>query len=645
MNLQALYDLKERLEHAAIAGTGLLHEDFRLRRAVEALAPLAKANPVFAKISAGAAALLNSPENERSTRLLDVLSLVDAVVYTQGTTHFPGALTAVEPGSGSYAQISHGALQPLLAALSGTGSGRTSLIREYWSSHPEYFTDFRVLLHVIDALGDHYGELADLIGEILLEQGSGVIALLKEKFDPAGRTEMARRVRLIAKLAGESENDWYVSMLPDSKKDIREAIIQAMGLHRGNSQLLLDLCRTEKGKLKEAAMRSLAAMDTEEAATFWKQETQKKPHLVSCLKGVRGDLAAEMAAASVDAFLEKLLQEGDVYDQADLEQLTMLMSVLCGKYSSGVDALWHRIAARMDELARIVPEKNVRSCDLSAAEHLQRTLLVTILSNGAPALLNMARELGTSHREWFLGCAMLADMAEMPSAELFERYGPSIVRTGLMKRESKEQRNDRIQIMRALAAVRWSPECHAFTVQFSGFDAFTGNPVTLVRKLDGLDPRWMKLLTDPKVNQDGGVFNIALADHHRRVEPAMDWIISWLTDGDDPESCGLAGNWLYSWILETGKLNYHFYDLLRCGWKNWRGILVHCAKKNGEISYPQIQSMLRLIPVSNMEKAAELRELEKLAEGRKIKIQYGLWPHDSILRQIAILESDPNAEI
>ena len=35
-NLQPLYEIKERLEHAAIAGTGLLAEDFRLTRGVEA---------------------------------------------------------------------------------------------------------------------------------------------------------------------------------------------------------------------------------------------------------------------------------------------------------------------------------------------------------------------------------------------------------------------------------------------------------------------------------------------------------------------------------------------------------------------------------------------------------------------------------
>ena len=645
MNLQALYDLKDRLEHAAIAGTGLLHEDFRLRRAVEALAPLAKANPVFAKISAGASALLNAPENERSTRLLDVLSLVDAVVYTQGTTNVPGNLSDLEHGCGSYEQVSYWELQPLLTALSGTGSGRTTLIREYLGNHPECFGDFRVLPHLVGALGDNYGELADMIGEILAKQGNDIIPLLKENFDPAGKTEMARRVRLIAKLAGDSENDWFVSSLTDSKKDIREAIIQTLSINKENNQLLLDLCQTERGKLKEAAMRSLAAMDTEEAAAFWKKEIQKKPNTVSCLKGVDSVLAADLAASAIRFFLENLLTEGKVYDQADLEQITMLTSALCGKHSADVDSLWRWTAEHMDAFAQIVPEKNVRFCDMSVAEHLQRTLMVTILWNGEPALLNMARDLGNSHREWFLGCAMLADMAVLSAKELYERYAPFIVRTGLLKRESKEQQNDRIQVMRALSAIRWSPELHAFTAQFPRFDTLSGNPVTSARKLDGVDSRWIKLLTDSKVNQDGGVFNLTLADHHRKVEPAMDWLISWLVDGDDIENSEIAGSWLYSWVLETGNLNYHFYDLLRCGWKNWRGILVHCAKKHGEISYTQIQSLLRMIPASNLEKAAELKELDKLAESKNIKVQYGLWPHKSILRQIAILETDPNAEL
>lgn len=646
MNLQALYDLKERLEHAAIAGTSLLQEDFRLRRAVEALTPLANANPVFAKIGAGAKALLNAPENERSTTLLDVLSLVDAVVYTQGTTNVNGEITAVEQGTGSYVQASYGELQPLITALSGTGTGRTSLIWEYWKTHPEYFNDFRVLPHAVGALGDSYGELADLISEILMKQGEAILPLLKENFDPAGKTEMARRVRLVAKLAGETENDWYVTILPDSKKDVRESVIQALSLSQENSQLLLDLCQSERGKLKDAAMRSLAVMDTEEATAFWNKEIQKKPNTISCLKGVCSTLASDIAAVSMHAFLENMLAQGQmVYDQSDLEQTAMLTAVLCGKYSAKLDSLWHWIAERMGQFAAIIPEQNVRSCDMNVAEHLQRTLMHTILWNSTPEVLSLAKALGAQNREWFLGCAMLADMAEISLKELYDRYAPFVVRTSLLKRENKEQRNDRIQIMRALSAVRWSPELHSYTVVFPRWGALTGNPVTSARNLDGVDPRWMKLLTDSKVNQDGAVYNLSLADYHRKVEPAMDWLISWLVDGDNLELCELAGSWLYHWTIDTGNLNDHLSDLLRCGWKNWKGVLAHCANKKGELSYQFIMAVLRQLPISNMEKAMELKQLDRIAESKSLKIQYGLWPHEAILRHIAILESDPNAEL
>ena len=63
--LQPLYDVKERLEYAAIAGTGLLGEDFRLQRAAENLKPLAAASPVFAKIDGGLTRLLSAPPEQR----------------------------------------------------------------------------------------------------------------------------------------------------------------------------------------------------------------------------------------------------------------------------------------------------------------------------------------------------------------------------------------------------------------------------------------------------------------------------------------------------------------------------------------------------------------------------------------------------
>ena len=59
MDMNPIYELRGRLRAAAIAGTGLLSEDFRLKRAAEAMKPLEASSPVFAKIGQLMNALLS----------------------------------------------------------------------------------------------------------------------------------------------------------------------------------------------------------------------------------------------------------------------------------------------------------------------------------------------------------------------------------------------------------------------------------------------------------------------------------------------------------------------------------------------------------------------------------------------------------
>lgn len=645
MNLQALYDLKERLEYAAVAGTGLMQEDFRLHRAVEAMAPLAGVNPVFAKINAASKALLAAPQADRGTRLLDVLSLVDAVVYTQGVCGISGDLEPLEPGSGTYVEVSYGQLQPLLTALSGTGSGRTALIQNAYAEHPEYFSDFRVLPCVVKALGDNYGELAEFIAMILLQQGSSVIPMLKAGFDPAGKAEMSRRVRLIAKLAGADENDWFVSVLPDCIKDVREAVIQALSLSQDNAGLLLDLCRSERGKLKEAALRSLSMMEDQACVDFLRKEVNKKPENIGFLKGVGSAVAADLAADAMQGRLQVLLEKNKPYDNRELNSLIKLTGVIAGKYSPRLAAFWHWTAGQMDQLAAIVPEKNIMNCDLSVAEFMQKTFMQTILWNSRPEMIELAQELSQVNREWFLCGGFLADMAVLSAPALYEKYSPLIVRNGILKRENKSERNDRIQIMRGLSAIRWNPQLHAYVVSFSRFDTLTGDAISSIRRLDGVDPGWVRLLTDSRVNEDGAVYNLGSPNFYRKVEPIMDWVISWLVDGNNPEVCDLAGNWLYRWTWITGQFGYHFSDLLRCGWKNWKGLLTHCIAKQGSVSYYGIMEWIPRLPVSNAEKAEELRQLDQLVRRRELRVMPGHWPEALVFGQIAALEADPNGGI
>lgn len=646
MNLQALYDLKERLEYAAIAGTGLMQEDFRLRRAVDALAPLAAASPVFGKISGAAKALLAAPQEERSTRLLDVLSLVDAVVYTQGVSNISGDLVSMEQGAGTYVEASYGELQPLLTALSGSGSGRTSLIRKYYAEHPDYFGDFRVLPYAVKALGDNYAELADLIGEILLRQGAAIIPLLKSGFDPAGKTEMARRVRLIAIMAGESENHWLVGILPDSKKDVREAVIQFLGLHQDNVQLLLDLCQAERGKAREAALRSLAGMEDARAAAFWQTELKKHPLSAAVLSGVDTCLAADLCTAAIRSSLEKLLTTGKPYSGTDLDLLLKLANAFCGKYSEAVWDFWLWVGSRMEQLDKQKPDELVRGCDCSLAEFLQRCMLLTILRNPCYGVLRMARTLSERYSDWFLCCGLMADLLDLdrPPEEVFEAYSPYIVRPGLFTSESEAQERNRIQIMRAFAPLAYDAEKKLFCMIYSGVDPI-GKERGCKRHLRWLDARWSTLLTDHRIRQEGQVYDLSNFRSIRKIQTHMESIVMAMIDPENVECCQKCGDYLFKRIKITGKLPNYMDALLRCKWKNWQGLLAHWAQKESQVIYHRAIDLLAQMPVSNREKAAELRSLDELVRSGRISVWNRQWPSEQVEYLIAQLESDENTEI
>lgn len=90
MDITPIYELRTRLRAAAIAGTNLLSEDFRLKRAVEAIQPLEAASPVFAKIGALARELLSPEQADKEGTLLDAITLVDALLCTQGEVTVTG---------------------------------------------------------------------------------------------------------------------------------------------------------------------------------------------------------------------------------------------------------------------------------------------------------------------------------------------------------------------------------------------------------------------------------------------------------------------------------------------------------------------------------------------------------------------------
>ena len=96
MDVTPIYELKTRLRAAAIAGTNLLSEDFRLKKAVEGFAAMKGASPVFAKINDLSEALVSDSCEDKAGTLLDTITLVDSVICTLGAVDAAGDVENIE---------------------------------------------------------------------------------------------------------------------------------------------------------------------------------------------------------------------------------------------------------------------------------------------------------------------------------------------------------------------------------------------------------------------------------------------------------------------------------------------------------------------------------------------------------------------
>ena len=448
MNLQPFYELRDRLHTVANAGVNLIMEDFRLQRAAAAVEPFAKASPVFAKIDQMLKKMLSPDCADRALVLLDILALLDAVLVTQGINQAPGELERIlgdveEDFFGHYKNIPASVLRPLKQAMTGTGGGRYNIIEETHRNYPEVFDDYRVQKLMIKGLGDSYSELASLYADWLSEKGEKVLPLLKEEFDPAGKREMVHRVHIIAKLAGEKENEFYVSQLPESKKEVREALIEALRFSPSNAPLLLQLIKTEKGRTKAAAQWASGYMDIEENRIYW-QKTEANPLIL-------GDSpyrwAANLQAKRLLKLAEKVTDGSvDVIKYSDEEKILLYLQALKGKKITDFETWIQKLAAIACKFKYMKSEKGITSFqqgDLKLeqdgfAEALSKYLMDTLF-----LLQEEVNETGTDDESWeymrmaagqakqlekeygvlYRGAGFAAAFLTEPKDQVFREYG------------------------------------------------------------------------------------------------------------------------------------------------------------------------------------------------------------------------------
>ena len=310
MNLEPLYELKNRLENVSIVGINLVKDDFRLQRAVDQMKGYASAAKVFKQIYEMGQKLIEGDEEDKCDLFLDLLALLDAVLCTQATTYSGDNLQKIETTAGKenfYQELHYSELSQIVSAFTGTGGGRLAIIENAFETSPEMFDDFRLKSYMIKGLSDKYSEIVDTVTEELKKKNKDVIPLLKDGFDLQGKKEMVARLDIISFICKEEENDFYKYCIENGSKEIKEFAIGALIYDQNNTDYILNLTKTEKGKLKKKAFEALSYMNDDRAEKEWDKFFKKKPfENIEYLKGTNQQWVTDYINNYIKEYAEEL---------------------------------------------------------------------------------------------------------------------------------------------------------------------------------------------------------------------------------------------------------------------------------------------------------------------------------------------------
>ena len=322
MDVNTFYELKTRLYAAAAAGCGLITEDFRLKRALEAFKPMSEANKVFGRLYQMCENLFTT--DNVAGELVDCIALADALAVTQGS--FLDKSECEE-------EKDKLCLKPQTISNRYLEEVKSALVEGEFNVQHDVQKDVRLMLEPRIFLQFIYSlkqetDITESLAEVLLPQfGDAIIPVLKKQIDletNAAKNKTAYYIRLICRLSGFQENDWYLSLIEEDgyPKSIRVAAVYALGCSETNIPKLLELYKTQKGVVKTAVILVLAKLDPPEAEDIWRKFTQKYMLPSACIYDLpesqedfiihsKSDICAEFAKKAVHEAVEKCQKKYD----------------------------------------------------------------------------------------------------------------------------------------------------------------------------------------------------------------------------------------------------------------------------------------------------------------------------------------------
>lgn len=465
--LAQVYDEARRL---AIAGSIVAAGDFRIKKLIVPLEQAGAKAPVFAKVAEGIKAVVESTDKTSAQALLDLATLVNAILYTQGETGAAGDLKPIATTDLglSATQTSARVLKPLLEALSTTGSGRLELVRDAYERGA--FRDLRLIQPAVAAIDDVFGEIADFVADKVLPlYGTAILPALRSGFDMKCRAGHPRRLRLMHQLDPAGARDLVKQSLENGSKEVKVAAIECLGAERDDISYLLEQAAAKAQEVRQAAYRALATIDDDAViAVLQKAFAGKDLGLAAAsLKTSRNAKLLKFVLSGIEDGLAQLRKTKEKKEiSAGLSRLMLMLSCLEGRDDAASEALVLQVFADRDGLAKVRGDTTSGS-DLNA-------VVVRLMAYGTPRMRGTLVDNHAALDAEDLDECFHAARTEVPADKVFAIFAPYVT----AKVDAKKKDRDPAYAKRS--AIIEQLEQHLYTYRQT--DA-----------LPPLDPRWLDL--------------------------------------------------------------------------------------------------------------------------------------------------------
>ncbi len=254
MSIPLLDQVFQESRRLTIAGSRLAKKDTRLTTFVDPLRKLAKKAPVFDKIADGIELLNETSDEHLAQALIELNSLIVAVLYTQGDPGVSGEEQEHRYSESDlvYSQAPAKSLLPLKEVLGGSVSGKMGLLND--AVERGVFLDFRILPDVFSALTYASPVLMKLLVEQVLPPfGKAITVELEELISMKGSALDIKLLKLLHQIDPDGSQEFIEAAVEHGSKKMKAA---ALALRRVSDDLPSELLEQTQAKTKN--VRSVA---------------------------------------------------------------------------------------------------------------------------------------------------------------------------------------------------------------------------------------------------------------------------------------------------------------------------------------------------------------------------------------------------